>query len=155
MTLMEIVFAITAFSLFGVGSILAITQFNRLSSLNRYHTLALSVAEQKIDQVLATPWTVSGVRPPILAIGTTTETSLPLNNDIYNSSRTGLGSPYSGLDTQILNSRVTTVTALTDASGNTGAASRLLQVSVTVNYTYCLKFATTTTLTVLRTTDDF
>jgi len=164
MTLMEIMFAVSMFSMFGVATVLAITNFNRLASLNRYHTLALAAAQQKIDQAMAAPWSVTGTRPAILTLSPNVppqvgdpnyETGLPLNNDVYNSSRTGCKSPYSGLDTQVLDSRITTVTALTDASGKTGAASRLVQISVTVNYTYCQRFTTSVTLTTLRTTDDF
>jgi type II secretory pathway pseudopilin PulG len=158
-TLMELTFATAMFSAFAVVSILSFTTFNRFASNARYETLALAVAQEKMDQVMTTPCTpnsTSSLGPVLSLSGTTispnssnvytsgTETSLPLNNDAYNLTRTITSGTTSGVpltitltgtiaagseDTQVIDSRVTNYTAV---SGNT----RLLSIKVTVSYTY-------------------
>lgn len=156
-TVIEVCFAVAVFGLFAVSSIYALSQANRFASNSRYRTLALAAAQQKIDQIMTTPWSVVGTVPPVLASGTTTEAapniSLPLNGDPFNS-ESGLSSAFSNSDTQVLDSRTTQITKLTDASGNKGDASRLLYATVTVTYTYRGK-QTKLSLSTVRSTDDF
>jgi len=148
---------VSVFALFAVTSIYALSQANRFASNSRYRTLALAAAQQKIDQIMTTSWSVAGAVPAVLTPGTTTEQapniSLPLNGDPFNS-ETGLSSAFSNSDTQVLDSRTTVITKLTDCSGNTGSASRLLSATVTVTYTY-RGLQTNLSLTTLRSTDDF
>jgi len=154
---LEVSFALAVFSLFAVSSIYALSQANRFASNSRYETLALAAAQQKIDQIMTTPWSVAGTVPAVLTSGTTTEASpavtLPLNGDPFNSA-IGLSSAYSNYDTQVLDSRTTVITKLTDCSGNTGSASRLLRATVTVTYTYRGK-QTNLAISTVRGTDDF
>jgi prepilin-type N-terminal cleavage/methylation domain-containing protein len=156
-TLLEVCFTIAIFSLFSAASIYSLSQINRFASNSRYRTLALSVAQQKIDQIMTTPWSVMGTVPTVLAAGSVTEAAptivLPLNSDPLNSA-SGLSSAFTNYDTQILDSRTTVITKLTDCSGNTGASSRLLRATVTVTYTYRGKQASIV-LSTLRGTDDF
>lgn len=156
-TILEVSFAVALFSLFAVASIYSITQANRFASNARYETLALAAAQQKIDQIQTASWSVVGTTPTLLTAGTTTEQSptvvLPLNNDPLNS-QAGLSSAFTNLDTQVLDSRTTVITKLTDCSGNTGTTSRLLRVDVTVSYTYRGK-TRAVTLSALRSSDDF
>ncbi|MDR3404058.1 MAG: hypothetical protein P4L99_16290 [Chthoniobacter sp.] len=155
--MLEVAFAVAVFSLFAVTSITALSQANRFASNSRYETLALAAAQQRIDQVMTTPWSVQGVLPVVLTSGTTTEASptvtLPLNGDPFNST-SGLSSAFTNYDTQVLDSRTTVITKLTDCSGNTGSSSRLLRAIVTVTYTYRGK-QTNLSLTTVRGTDDF
>ena len=156
-TLLEVCFALAVFSLYAVASVYSLTQANRFASTSRYETLALSAAQQKIDQVMAVPWSVMGTIPTVLTAGTTTEAAptvnLLLNNDPLNAGA-GLSSAFTSYDTQVLDSRTTVITKLTDCSGQTGAKSRLLRADVTVAYTYRGK-AHSITLSTLRETDDF
>lgn len=156
-TLVELCFALASFSLFAATSIYSLSQANRFASNSRYKTLALAVAQQKIDQIMTTPWSVAGAVPTVLAAGTTTEAApnvaLPLNGDPLNSAN-GLSSAFTNLDIQVLDSRITEITKLTDCSGNTGNNSRLLRATVTVFYTYRGK-QTSLALTTIRSTDDF
>lgn len=145
-TVLELSFAVAIFAFFAIGSIQALLQFNRFASNARYQTLATAAAQQKIDQVLTTAWSVSGTRPTVLTTGTTTESNLPLNNDTFNSA-SGLSSAFTSLDTQVLDPRTTVISAV---SGNT----RLLSVAVTVSYTYRGR-AYSITLNSMRATDDF
>ena len=171
-TVLEVSFAVAVFSLFAVSSIYAITQANRFASNSRYKTLALAAAQQKIDQVMTSSWSTLNTPPTVLRTdsgvtavssntvvntadvqATTTETSLPLNNDTYNSA-TGLSSAFTNNDVQVLDQRVTVITKLTDCSGKTGKNSRLLRADVTVSYTYRGK-STSLSLSTLRISDDF
>ena len=156
-TVLEVSFAVAIFSLFAGGSIYALSQADRFASNARYKTLALAEAQQKIDQIMTTPWSVLGGVPAVLTTGTTTEAApniaLPLNGDPFNS-ESGLSSAFTNSDTQVLDSRTTVITKLTDYSGNTGSASRLLRADVTVTYTYRGK-QTNLTLSTVRSTDDF
>ncbi len=156
-TLLEVCFAVAVFSLFAVTSVYAVTLANKFASISRYRTLALAAAQQKVDQVMTTPWTVLGTVPTVLTAGTSTEASptiiLPLNGDPFNSA-SGLSSAFTNYDTQVLDSRTTVITKLTDCSGHTGASSRLLRAVVTVTYTYRGK-QYTLSLSTMRSTDDF
>src|ERR1700677_146009 len=158
-TLMELTFAVAIFSSFAVVSILSFTTFNRFASNARYETLALAVAQQKMDQIMTSPCSLNtntSLGPILYMSGTTispnssnvytsgTETNLPLNNDSYNLTRTITSGTVSGtpltitlsgttvagsLDTQVIDYRSTSYTAV---SGNV----RLLAVTVAVAYTY-------------------
>ncbi len=148
-------FAVAVFSLFAVATIYSLTLANRFASNSRYETLALAAAQQKIDQIMTTPWSVVGA-PPAVLTSTVEEApaiTLPLNNDPFNTA-SGLSSAFTSLDTQVLDSRTTVITKLTDCSGNSGASSRLLRADVTVAFTYRGTLHTVT-LNTLRSTDDF
>ena len=176
-TLMELTFAVAIFGAFAVVSILSITTINRFASNVRYETLALAVAQERMDEVMTVPCNLNSTSTlgPILYLsGTTvapnssnvytsgTETSLPLNNDPYNLSRTTTlsgttaqlltviltGTIAAGaLDTQVIDTRTTTFAAV---SSN----PRLLSVTVSVNYTYRGTHFTVT-LSGVRATDNF
>lgn len=176
-TLMELMFAIAAFGAFAVMTILSFTTFNRFASNARYEALALAVAQERADEIMTVPCDLNSTDTlgPILYLsGTTvspnssdvytsgTETNLPLNNDPYNLTRTttlsGTSSealtitltgtiPAGSLDTQVIDSRVTSYTA--DSSN-----PRLLSWTVTVTYTYRGNHFSVS-LSGVRATDDF
>jgi Tfp pilus assembly protein PilV len=125
-TLAEVLIASGLLAVLIVGSVVTLTQLNRSATASRLRSIALAVAQQRLDQIMITPWQVTGTAPAILTPGTTTETNVPLNNDNYNAS-TSLISPYTSLDSQVLATRTTVVTAVT---------STTLRASVTVTYTY-------------------
>lgn len=169
-TVLEVSFAVAIFSLFAVCSIYAISQANRFASNARYRTLALAAAQQKIDQIMTVSWSTQATPPSVLRVdtaaasstktidltdekATTTESSLPLNNDVLNNA-TGLKSAFTNDDVQVLDQRVTVITKLTDCTGKTKADSRLLRADVTVSYTYRGK-ANSIKLSTLRIADDF
>ncbi len=141
-TLVEVVFAGCLLAILAAGSFIALTQINRWATSARYRTLALAVAQQRIDFIQTTPWQVATTRPTILTAGTITETNLPLNNDPFNST-TSLASPYSGLDVQVIDTRTTQITDLT---------ARTLRAVVTVTFTYRNR-PHSVSLTTLRATD--
>jgi len=176
-TLMELTFAVALFGAFAGVSILTFTTFNRFASNARYETLALAVAQERMDEVMTVPCyanSTSTLGPVLYLSGTTispnssnvyssvTETNLPLNNDPYNLTRTTTlsgtaaqaltitltGTIAAGaLDTQVIDSRVTAFTA--DSSN-----PRLLSVTVTVSYTYRGK-QFSISLSGVRATDNF
>lgn len=122
---------------------IALTQINRWATAARLKTLALAVAQQKVDEVLTTKWLVRGTRPAVLAAGAVTENTLQLNNDALNS-QTGLSSAFTALDTPVPATRVTQITDL---------PPRSVRAAVTVTFTYRGR-TYTTGLTTLRVTDD-
>ena len=125
-TLVEVVFAGCLLALLVSSSVVAMTQVNRWATGARLRTLALAVAQQRIDLAQTAPWQLAGTRPAILVAATTIENNLPLNNDAFNSA-TGLSSAFTALDTQVSAQRTTVATDIT---------TRLVRLSVTVTYTY-------------------
>ena len=90
-TVAEVTVAGAILALFVSTSVAAMTQINRWAASARLRTLALALAQQKVDQILSTPWSVLDTTPTLFAVGTTNESNLPLNNDAFNS-ETGLSS---------------------------------------------------------------
>jgi len=121
----------------------AFVQINHWASNARLKTLALTVAQQKVDEILATPWQIRNARPAVLAAGTVTENALRLNDDALNG-QTGLSSGFTALDTPVPATRVTVVTDL---------PPRAVRATVTVTFVYRSR-TYTTSLTTLRVTDD-
>lgn len=143
-TIPEVTVAGCILALFIATSVAAMTQINRWATSARLRTLALAMAQQKVDQILTTQWQTLGTVPAILTAGTTTENNLPLNNDTFNNQST-LVSAFTGLDTQVTATRQTVVASVT---------TRQINATVTVTYTY-RKRQGTIVMTTLRTTDDF
>lgn len=141
-TLVEVVVAGCLLAVLIAGSFIALTQINRWATSARLRTLALAVAQQRIDVLQTTAWQAGGTRPTLLNAGTTTENNLPLNNDTFNSA-TSLASAYTNLDSQLNATRTTQVTDLT---------ARTLRMAVTVTFTYRNR-PHSVTLTTLRATD--
>ncbi len=108
-TLIELVIASGIIALFMCGAFTALTQMNRFANTARLRTIALAVAQQRVDEVLTTAWSTASGRPAVLAIGTATEANLPLNNDPFNT-QTGLASAYTALDVQVTATRTTAIT---------------------------------------------
>ncbi|MDR3403002.1 MAG: hypothetical protein P4L99_10945 [Chthoniobacter sp.] len=143
-TLTEVVIAASILALFIVGAVSTMTQVNRWASAARMRTLATALVQQRIDQILTTPWSVLSTTPTILTAGTTTETKLPLNNDAFNN-ETGLSSAFTNLDVQVIDTRTTVITSV---------SAHMIKAVVTVSYTY-RAHSYTISMTTLRTTDDF
>ncbi len=121
----------------------AMIQINRWAASARLQTIALAVAQQKVDEVLAVPWLIRNPRPTVLAASTVTESNLTLNNDTFNS-QTALSSLFTDLDTPVTATRVTEITDL---------PPRGVRASVTVSFTY-RQHTYRSQLTTLRVTDD-
>jgi len=143
-TLPEVIIAGTILALFIVGAVSTMAQINRWATAARLRTLALSLVQQKIDEVLTTPWSALSTTPTVLTAGTTTETKLPLNNDPFNSA-TGLSSAFTNLDVQVIDTRTTVITSI---------STHMVRALVTVSYTYRGRNYSIS-MTTLRTTDDF
>ena len=146
-TLVEVLIAGALLAMLISGAVTALTQMNRSATAARLRTIALAVAQQRVDQIETTPWQDWVTRPAILAVDgtgtrTTTENNVPLNNDNYNAA-TSLISPYTNLDAQVLSTRTTVITNL---------PPRSLRAVVTVTFTYRNRLMTIT-LNTLRTTD--
>ena len=141
-TLVEVLIAGTLLAVLISGSVTAFTQLNRWATAARLRTIALAVAQQRIDLIETTPWQVTGTRPALLTATTTTENNVPLNNDDYNAA-SSLITPYTTLDSQVMSTRTTVITDLT---------ARTLRASVTVTFTYRNR-PIVITLNTLRATD--
>lgn len=141
-TLVEVVIAGCLLSVLIAGSFAALTQINRWATSARLRTLALAVAQQRIDFIQTLPWQTVGVRPAVLPSDSITESNLPLNNDAFNSA-TSLASAYTNLDTP-LNSTRTTVLSY--------PSTRTMRAVVTVTFTYRNR-PHSVVLTTLRATD--
>jgi type II secretory pathway pseudopilin PulG len=132
-TLVEVVIAGAMLALLISGSLAGLTQINRWATSARLRTLALAVAQQRIDAIQTIPWQGSGARPAILTATTalnvpitTIETNIPLNNDPFNSA-SDLSSTFTDLDTQTNVTRTTVITNITP---------RTLRAVVTVTFSY-------------------
>jgi Tfp pilus assembly protein PilV len=150
-TLPEVVIAGSILAIAILGALSVMTQINRWACAARLRTLALALAQQKIDEILTTPWSVNdssnGTTPAALTVvspSTPQETNLPLDNDNFNNA-TGLSSVFSSLDTPISGSRMTTIKSV---------GTRMVSATVIVSYKYRGRDYTET-MTTLRTTDDF
>src|SRR4051794_1377197 len=66
---------------FALSALVAMVQANRFATASRLQAIALAMAQQRVDEVLTVPWNISSGRPAVLASGTRTEATLPLNND--------------------------------------------------------------------------
>jgi hypothetical protein len=111
---------------FVIGALLAMTQMNRYAAAARLRTLALAVAQQRIDEVLTTPWQTTGARPAVLAVGTSTESNLSLDSDAFNT-QASLRSAFTSLGLPVSATRVTNISTV---------AVRRLRAVVTVSYIY-------------------
>lgn len=145
-TVLEVCLAALLLASFATASVYSMIQFNKIASMARLRTLAQSVAQEKMDEIMTVSWTTTGTRPPVLAAGTVTENNIPLNNDALNSA-SGLSSIYTNNDVQVTATRATTISPVT---GNT----RLLSATVTLSYSYGNR-PYTVTLTGVRATDNF
>lgn len=153
-SLVEVVVASGLILIFSLASLVSLQLLNRYAQISRLQTLALALAQQRIDDIMTIPWSVSGARPALLTAGTVDETPnatdpndptrLQLGNDDYNAA-TGLGSDFTGLDLKVLPTRTTTITNLT---------ARTIRAQVTVSFTY-LGRNYNVTLTSIRATDTF
>ena len=131
--------------IFAGSALMALTQLNRFAAAARLRTLAMSVAQQRIDEVLTVPWQV-GSAPAVLQPGTRTETNLALNDDPLTTLANGYGSAFSTLDTDSVRAlRTTQIATLT---------TRTVRATVTVLYSYRSR-TYQAQLTTLRTTDTF
>ena len=127
---------------------------NRFAFNARLRTLAMAVAQQKVDLIQTAPWslanpppavlTTSSASPRVLTAGTVTENNLPLDNDPFNN-QAGLVTPYTNLDLQVTATRTTVLTYPT---------SRTVAAVVTVSYRYRGKDFTVY-LSTLRASDTF
>ena len=142
-TILEMAFAAAIVCIFVVGAVLALTQMNRYASASRLRSAALALAQQRIDEVLTSPWLVNGTRAAVLAPGTKTESNLQLNRDAQNA-QSGLSSAFTQLSDGVRAMRSTTILNLT---------TRRLRAEVSVSYTYRNR-AYQVNLTTLRVTDN-
>ena len=142
-SLMEVMVAAGILAVFVCTSLIAMTQLNRYAAVARLRTLALGFAQQKVDFLMTTPWSVSSTRPASLAVGTTTENNLPLDNDTFNT-QAGLSSSFTNLDLQVTATRTTQITDV---------STRIFRAAVTVTYVYRGR-TYSVSLTSLRATDN-
>src|SRR5438093_615456 len=117
-TLAEVVIAGSILAIAILGALSIMSQVNRWACAARLRTLALTLAQQKIDEILTTPWSVNdasnGTTPAVLTVvspSTPQEKNLPLDNDNFNNA-TGLSSVFSSLDTPINGDRMTTIASV-------------------------------------------
>jgi type II secretory pathway pseudopilin PulG len=126
-TFVEVLVAAGVLIIFSATALAALTQFNRYAYAARLRAHALSLAQQRIDEVLTVTWrTGVAERPAILNPGTRTESNLVINADDKNN-QTALKSEFTALATPVSGTRVTQITALT---------TRTLRADVTVNFVY-------------------
>lgn len=150
-TIVEMVVAAGVLVIFVAGAIAAMTQMNRYAASSRIQTLALAVAQQRIDEIRTIGWSVQPgrTRPALLAPTTPTDPPatldpaggipVSLNDDPDNTTAA------SALDFAV-NSRL--YTFIRDV-GN-----RSVSASVVIAYTYRARNYRIQ-LRILRTSDDF
>lgn len=119
------------------------TQLNAYATRSRLETLALAMAQQRVDEVLTAPWQVSGPRPAVIQPGLHEEPKLLLGSDPSNDAP-GLKSDFTGTGTTVIASRSTEVTPLD---------SRRVRAVVTVRFTYRSR-PCSVSLSTLRVTDN-
>jgi len=180
---MELAFAVALFSSFAVVSILAYSSFNRFASNARYESLALAVAQQKMDQIMTSPCNINTTNTalgPILTLSRTTVqpassgtyvpivesgTLMTLNFDRYNAGTYGRTITLNGQSNIALTGTLSGTnvagaddTQVIDSRTTTFAPVsgnvRLLSVSVNLAYTYRGR-QFTITLSSIRSSDDF
>src|SRR5262245_24599601 len=83
-TFVEIIVAMGVLVLFSASALTALTQYNRYATASRLRAHALALAQQRIDEVLTTPWRVGAARPTILNAGAHTDNPIVLNADSTN-----------------------------------------------------------------------
>jgi len=112
---------------FALSALVALVQANRFATASRLQAISLAVAQQRVDEILTTPWNAATGRPAVLATGSRTETNLPLSNDSLASASAGTLSDFSNLDVEVLASRVTQITDVT---------ARQVRAAITITYSY-------------------
>jgi len=141
-TFVEIIVAMGVLVLFTGSALAALTQFNRYAASARLRGHALSLAQQRVDEILTTQWRANAAAPAVLTLGTRTETDLILNADIKNQA-SDLKSLFTDLVTPVKATRVTTITSV---------STRLVRADVTVTFTYVNRNYSIS-LRTMRTTD--
>jgi hypothetical protein len=131
---------------------------NKVAIEARLRTTAVALAQQKVDEVLGTPWT-SNERPAVLKPTGTPgrgrpgkskkEQNIPMNQGTLNAP--GLKSYWSNLNMNVVANRETIVA---DVAPPAGRPVRQVRVSVIVDYTYGGK-ESVVELRTLRTSDSF
>jgi hypothetical protein len=139
---MEVITAAGILAVSISGSLIVYTQMNKLAAVARMRTMAMAMAQQRVDEILTVPWGLAGARPTVLVAGTTTQNDLPLDDDSFNM-QSGLSSTFTNLDVRVLATRTTQTTAVT---------TRQLRAVVTVTYVLLSK-TYSVSLTTLRTMD--
>jgi|GEM_PF-2226126 len=142
-TFVEMLVALGVMVLFAATTLASLTQFNRFAVASRLRAHALSLAQQRVDEVLTTGWTLTST-PPVLAVGTRTESNIVLNADSTNT-QTSLKSLFTDLVKPVTGTRTTTVTSI---------STRLVRADVTVTFTYA-NHTYTVAMTTMRTMDNF
>jgi Tfp pilus assembly protein FimT len=152
-TLAEVAIAAGVLAIFACASLIAFTQMNRFAANARLRTLAMAVAQQKVDAIQTAPWNLGSEPPAVLTkstaspramtAGTVTEPNLPLDNDSFNS-QSGLSSAYTNLDLQVTATRTTVLSYPT---------TRTVAAVVTVSYKFRGRDFTVT-LSTLRACDN-
>ena len=144
-TVIEALVALAVIVLFACSALVALTQLNRFATAARLRTLALAVAQQRVDEILTVPWQM-GSTPATLQPGTRTEANLGLNDDPLATAANGYGSAFSLLDNDNIQAvRTTQITVI---------SSRMVRATVTVAYAFRNRPYQTQVVT-LRSTDTF
>jgi prepilin-type N-terminal cleavage/methylation domain-containing protein len=142
-TFVEIIVAMAVLVLFSASALTALTQYNRYATASRLRAHALALAQQRIDEVLTTPWRYNATRPALLTVGAHTDNNLVLNADDKNN-QTALKSTFTSLAAPVTSTRVTQITDLT---------TRTLRADVTVTFVYAGR-TYTISLTTIRASDN-
>lgn len=142
-TFVEMLVALGVMVLFAATALASLTQFNRFAVASRLRAHALSLAQQRVDEVLTTAWTLTST-PPVLAAGTRTESNIVLNADSTNT-QTSLKSLFTDLVKPVTGTRTTTITTI---------STRLVRADVSVVFTYA-NHTYTVAMTTMRTMDNF
>ena len=125
-TFAELTIAMGVLLLFAAVTLAALTQFNRFAAASRLRIHALALAQQQIDEVLTTQWRVGAARPPVLVVGSRTESDVVINADELNQ-QAGLGSIFTPLSAPVKGKRTIEVQDV---------SSRTLRATVRVSFVY-------------------
>ncbi len=141
-TFVEILVAASILVLFAGSALAALTQFNRFANASRLKSHALSLAQQRLDEILTVQWRVAATRPTVLNAGTRTENDLVMNADAKNKA-TAYKSEFTSLAAPQTCTRTTVITNLT---------ARMVRANVTVSFVYAGR-SYSVNLTTIRSTD--
>lgn len=142
---MEVIVAMGIMVIFVATALASLTQFNRYAAASRLRAHALFLCQQRVDEVLTTPWTLNATvpTPAVLVVGTRTESNLVMNADATNT-QTGLKSLFTDLAKPVTATRTTVITNI---------STRVVRANVTVTFAYA-GHTYTVALTTMRTTDN-
>ena len=126
-TILEAAVASALLMLFIASAVSALGMVNRYAAITRLQSAALAMAQQRVDEILSTPWSLP-TRPVGLQPSVVTETNLPLNHDLFS---TTAASAFTLQPTDVRRR-----TTITDVPAPAGQPPRQVRATVAVTWQF-------------------